>query len=87
MAEKNIPVWLHQSPTEKIQIGVAGEVDPETNAQAVDIWPEFEQYEIKNYTIGDEEPAQDAPSEPAAEEPKLLTREEFKARQGKEEQK
>lgn len=80
MAEKTIPVWLHQGEGQKVQIGVAAEVDPETNAQAIEIWPEFKEHNIVDYTIGDSEPA--APEN--AEEPKLLTREEFKAKQEKE---
>lgn len=74
MADKTIPVWLHQGSGQKIQIGVAGEVDPVTNAQPVDIWDEFKDYKIKNYTIGDSE----APLE--TEKPK--TREEVRKSQG-----
>ena len=88
MSDKTIPVWLHQNDTDKIQIGVAAEVDPDTGAQAVDIWPEFKEYQIENFTIGDAEPVQgDEPKAEDSEEPKILTREEFRAREGKEDQK
>ena len=80
MSEKTIPVWLHQNESEKIQIGVAAEVDPETGAQPIEIWPEFEELQIENFTIGDVEPAEgtvptDANGDPAS----VLTREEYKA--------
>lgn len=88
MSDKTIPVWLHQSPTEKIQIGVAAEVDPDTGAQAIDIWDEFKDYQIENFTIGDDEPAEGTvPQSEDSEEPKILTREEFRARVGMEDQK
>lgn len=51
MSEKNTPVWIHQSPTEKIQIGVAS--DPIEGVAQVDIWPEFQELKIKDFTIGD----------------------------------
>lgn len=87
MSDKTIPVWLHQNDADKIQIGVAAEVGPDTGAQAVDIWPEFKEYQIENFTIGDAEPVQgDAPK--ADEEPaSVLTREEFRALQDQEDQK
>ena len=80
MSEKTIPVWLHQNESEKIQIGVAAEVDPETGAQPIEIWPEFKELQIENFTIGDVEPAEgtvptDANGDPAS----VLTREEYKA--------
>lgn len=80
MSEKTIPVWLHQNESEKIQIGVAAEVDPETGAQPIEIWPEFKELQIENFTIGDAEPAEgtvptDANGDPAS----VLTREEYKA--------
>ena len=80
MSDKTIPVWLHQSDSSKIQIGVAAEVDPETGAQPIEIWPEFKELQIENFTIGDVEPAEgtvptDANGDPAS----VLTREEYKA--------
>ena len=80
MSEKTIPVWLHQNESEKIQIGVAAEVDPDTGAQPIEIWPEFKELQIENFTIGDAEPAEgtvptDANGDPAS----VLTREEYKA--------
>ena len=88
MFEKTIPVWLHQSDSSKIQIGVAAEVDPETGAQPVEIWPEFKEYQIENFTIGDAEPVEgtvstDEDGDPAS----VLTREEFRALQDKENEK
>lgn len=87
MSDKTIPVWLHQSPTEKIQIGVAAEIDPDTGAQAIDIWDEFKDYQIENFTIGDAEPAEGTVPQPEDDEPKILTREQFRAREDQEDQK
>ena len=88
MSEKTIPVWLHQNESEKIQIGVAAEVDPETGAQPIEIWPEFKELQIENFTIGDAEPVEstvlnDEDGEPSS----VLTREEFRALQDKENEK
>ena len=78
MSEKTIPVWLHQSDSSKIQIGVAAEVDPDTGAQPIEIWPEFKEHQIENFTIGDADPAEG--TVPTDDEPaSVLTREEFRA--------
>ena len=80
MSDKTIPVWLHQSDLSKIQIGVAAEVDPDTGAQPVEIWPEFKEYQIENFTIGDAEPVEGTVSTDEDGEPSsVLTREEYKA--------
>lgn len=80
MSEKTIPVWLHQSDSSKIQIGVAAEVDPETGAQPIEIWPEFKEYQIENFTIGDAEPEEGTvPNGEDSEPASVLTREEFRA--------
>lgn len=85
MSEKTIPVWLHQSDSSKIQIGVAAEVDPETGAQPIEIWPQFKEYQIENFTIGDAEPAEGTvPSDADGEPASVLTREEFRALQEEE---
>ena len=73
MAEKTIPVYITRG-SDKVQIGVAGEVDPETNSQAIDIWDEFKDQKISNLTIGDA----DVPPL-RAEEPAPKTREEFRS--------
>lgn len=87
MSDKTIPVWLHQSDTEKIQIGVAGEIDQESGARPIEIWPEFKEYQIENFTIGDAEPTKGTVPEAEEEPASVLTREEFRALQDKEEQK
>lgn len=79
MVVKTIPVWLHQGPDQKIQIGVAGEVDPDTNAQSIEIWDEFKEYKIDNYTIGNAETPQ------SAAQPAPQTREEIRKANSKEE--
>lgn len=53
MADKNRPVWFDQGDGKTIQIGVAS--DPVDGVSAVEIWPEFKDYKITDYIIGDAE--------------------------------
>lgn len=55
MSDKTTPVFIDGPGGSRIQIGVAGEVDPKTLARAVDIWPEFKDRNISEYSIGSDE--------------------------------
>lgn len=57
MSDKTTPVWLHHDNGTATQIGVASEVDPETNARVIDIWDQFKSEKLEKITISGSEPS------------------------------